>query len=65
VVNSVTTSGLYLTGGNDANDEKHREILRWDEEAEQWQQVGEMLHGRQAHAVLVIPDTLRNLYCNN
>lgn len=41
------------------------EILRWDEEAEQWQQVGEMLHGRQAHAVLVIPDTLRNLYCNN
>ena len=40
------------------------EILRWEEEAEEWQQVGQMLHGRQAHAVLVIPDTLRNLYCN-
>jgi len=61
---SVTTSGLYLTGGNDANDQKRREILRWEEEAEEWRQVGQMLHGRQAHAVLVIPDTLRNLYCN-
>ena len=54
---------LYVTGGEDANNDPVTSILSWDNDSKTWTSAGDLKVARHSHAAVAIPSSIIESEC--
>jgi len=60
---STVNSVLYVSGGEDANNDPVTSILSWDNDSETWTSAGDLKVARHTHAAVAIPSSIIESEC--